>query len=83
MSIPEMRSFWRQRPHLFLTWPIAIGVSTAFTLAVLPDAGKEYVGVAFAAWLGWHYTGQQVGVVAMALKGEVSDSSAAPRIETS
>lgn len=76
---PEMRPFRRQRPHLFLTWPIAIGVSTAFALAVLPDAGKEYVGVAFAAWLGWHYTGQQVGVVAMALKGEVATARLRPQ----
>lgn len=76
---PEMRPFRRERPHLFLTWPLAIGVATAFALAVLPLAGQEYVGVAFAAWLGWHYTGQQVGVVAMALKGEVATARMRPQ----
>lgn len=76
---PEMREFRRQRPHLFLTWPIAIGVSTAFALAVLPSTGRALVAVAFAAWLGWHYTGQQVGVVAMALKGEVATARLRPR----
>lgn len=76
---PAMKQFRRERPHLFVTWPIGIGVVTAFALAVLPHAGVVYVGVAFAAWLGWHYTGQQVGVVAMALKGEVATARLRPQ----
>ena len=76
---PEMRQFRRERPHLFVTWPIAIGVTTAFAVAVLPAAGRAGVDVAFAAWLGWHYTGQQVGVVAMALKGEVATARLRPQ----
>ncbi|MEQ1699728.1 MAG: hypothetical protein ABMA25_06440 [Ilumatobacteraceae bacterium] len=79
---PEMRQFRRERPHLFITWPVAIGVVTAFALAVLPDAGRAAVTVTFAAWLGWHYTGQQVGVVAMALKGEVATARLRPRERT-
>ena len=76
---PEMRQFRRERPHLFITWPILIGVSAAFALTVLPVSGRALVNIAFAVWLGWHYTGQQVGVVAMALKGEVASARLRPR----
>jgi hypothetical protein len=69
---PQMRDFRRQRPHLFVTGPLALGVGIIFALTVLPTSFQDGINVALAVWLGWHYTGQQVGVVAMALKGEVA-----------
>lgn len=79
---PEMRQFRRERPHLFITWPILIGLSAAFALTVPPVSGRAVVNIASAVWLGWHYTGQQVGVVAMALKGEVSSARLRSRERT-
>ncbi|MDO8363451.1 MAG: hypothetical protein Q7V88_11185 [Actinomycetota bacterium] len=75
---PEMRAFRHQRPHLFVTVPLLIGVGTAAALSLLDSPGQALVNVALAAWLGWHYTGQQVGVVAMALKGEVATARLRP-----
>ncbi len=69
---PEMRDFRRQRPHLFLTYPVVIGVGVTLALSIAPVSGQVAINVALAVWLGWHYTGQQVGVVAMALKGEIA-----------
>jgi len=69
---PEMRDFRRQRRHVFVTYPLALGVGITFALSVLPVSSQAAINVALAVWLGWHYTGQQVGVVAMALKGEVA-----------
>ena len=76
---PELRDFRRGRRRLFLGWPLGIGLATAVALSVLPAGGVLAVNAAFAIWLGWHYTGQQVGVVAMALKGEVATARLLPR----
>ena len=69
---PEMRDFRRRRPHLFVTYPLVIGVGTSLALAVLPISGQAAINAGLAVWLGWHYTGQQLGIVAMALKGEAA-----------
>lgn len=69
---PEMREFRHDRAHLFFTLPIIIGLGVVFALSVFPAPAPALVNIAFAAWLGWHYTGQQVGIVAMGLKGEVA-----------
>jgi hypothetical protein len=68
---PEMRDFRRERPHLFITYPLMVGVSITLALAVLPISSQAAINAGLAIWLGWHYTGQQLGIVAMALKGEV------------
>ena len=78
----EMGKFRRERPHLFITWPLVIGVSATFALTVLPGFGQALINVAFAAWLGWHYTCQQVGVVAIALKSEVASARLRSRERT-
>ncbi|MGB8860722.1 MAG: hypothetical protein WCC60_15800 [Ilumatobacteraceae bacterium] len=74
----EMRTYRQQHRRLFVLWPIIIGVGTAFSLAVLPSTGRALLNAAFAGWLGWHYTGQQIGVVAMALKGEMATARMRP-----
>lgn len=76
---PELREFRRGRRSLFVGWPLAVGLAMGVALSVLPANGILAVNAAFAIWLGWHYTGQQVGVVAMALKGEVATARLLPR----
>lgn len=67
---PQLREYRRERLAVFVGWPLAVGVGAAVVIGAGPQLLDTAVQAAIALWLGWHYTGQQVGVVALTLKSE-------------